>query len=106
MVVLPSDAICLQTIYPQNTNSSNREWYKTKDDTTTKLQFGASGYSVTTSDCQPIIQKIEMKSTRENESAFQLSLGTAKSNIIDIRLNGIVHLINCAVSLNVKILNH
>lgn len=90
MVVLPSDAICLQTIYPQNTKSSNGEWYKTKDDTTTKLQFGASG-------CQPIIQKIEMKSTRENEGAFQLSLGTAKSNIIDIRLNGIVHLINCAV---------
>lgn len=85
MVVLPSDAICLQTIYPQNTKSLNGEWYKTKDDTRTKLQFGASGCSVTTSDCQPIIQKIEMKSTRENEGAFQLSLGTAKSNIIHIR---------------------
>lgn len=52
VVVLPSEAICLQTIYPQHTNSSNAEWYKTKDNTTTKLQFGAAGCSITTSKCQ------------------------------------------------------
>lgn len=87
VVVLPSEAICLQTIYPQHTNSSNAEWYKTKDNTTTKLQFGAAGCSITTSKCQSIIQRIEMTSTRENEGAFQLSLGTTKSNIIDVRLD-------------------
>lgn len=105
-VVLPSEAICLQTIYPQHTNSSNAEWYKTKDNTTTKLQVGAAGCSITTSKCQSIIQRIKMTSTRENEGAFQLSLGTTKSNIIDVRLDGTVYRIDCAVyRINVKISN-
>lgn len=89
VVVLPYAKIQFQTVYPPSTKSAKGEWLITKNNVSDKLQFGAPGYCIKTSGSQPTIQIIEITNPVENGSAFQLSVETTKSNIINIFVDGI-----------------
>lgn len=88
VVVLPSGKIQFQTIYPPDINSRDGKWFRTKNNDACELQFGAEGYAINTSSSQPKIQTIEIKSAKENEGAYQLSVNHMKSNIINVFVNG------------------
>lgn len=89
MVVSPSAQIQFQAVYHQPIDSTKGEWFRTKNNLSTKLQFGTPGYSITTTSSQPTIQTIDITSQTENGSAFQLSVGNTKSNIINVFVDGI-----------------
>lgn len=89
VVVSPSAKIQFQTVYPPTTNSAKGEWLIIKKNLSSKLQFGAPGYCIRTSGSKPTIQNIEITNPVENGSAFQLSVETTKSNIINIFVDGI-----------------
>lgn len=89
VVVMPSTSIKFLTVYPPNINSENGEWCVTRDRVTTTLGFKAGGYSIKTGSNQPITQEIEIKSAAGNGGAYQLSVGTTKSNSINVFVDGI-----------------
>lgn len=97
VVVLPSEMIRFQAIYPPGVNCVNGEWWITKNNITTKLDLTAPGYSINTDSSQPITQNFEIRSAAGNGGAYHLSVGTTKSNIIIVFVDGIyfiVQLIN------------
>lgn len=89
VVVLPYAEIQFQTIYPPSTKSAKGEWLITKNNVSDILQFKDPGYCIETSKTQPTTQTIKIKNPVENGSAFQLSVETTKSNIINVFVDGI-----------------
>lgn len=71
-------------------DSKNGQWFKTYLNTTSKLEFGAEGQNIYTSSNKPTIQKIELNNAKENKGAYQLILGTTKSNIINVFVDGMI----------------
>lgn len=97
VVVLPSDTIRFQAIYPPNISCVNGEWWITKNNITAKLDLTAPGFSINTDSRQPITQNFEIRRAAGNGGAYHLSVGTTKSNIINVFVDGIffiVQLIN------------
>lgn len=87
VVVLPSEKIQFQTIYPPDINSTHGKWFRTKSNNVSELQFVAKGYTIKNSSSQPKIQTIEIIA-KENEGAYHLSVNHMKSNIIKVFVNG------------------
>lgn len=84
VVVLSSETIRFQAIYPPDINCVNGQWCITKNNITTKLDLTAPGYSINTDSSQPITQNFEIRSAAGNGGAYHLSVGTTKSNIINV----------------------
>lgn len=89
-MISPTASIQFQTIYPPNMDSKDGEWFKTYLNTTSKLIFGAAGQNIYTSSNKPTIQKIEIENAKEYKGAYQLILGTTKSNIINVFVDGMI----------------
>lgn len=89
MIVSPSAKIQFQTVYPPSTNSAKGEWIITKNNLSRKIQFSAAEYCMRTSSGPPTIQTIEITNPVENGSAYQLLVGTTKSNVINVVVDGI-----------------
>lgn len=88
VVMMPSTKIKFLTIYPKTFNCTIGEWCVTRDNVTTKLDFKASGYSIKTFSTQPITQKIKIECAAGNGGAYQLFVGTSKSNTINVFVDG------------------
>lgn len=71
-------------------DSKDGKWFKTNFYTISKLKFGAMGLKIYTSSDKPTIQKIELENAEENKGAYQLILGTTKSNIINVKVDGMI----------------